>query len=131
MTSIKQLSDVFDDIICGNGVKRSLHDLSFNGQDYSTLFVERLVAQNFKPAVVKSINVDVGIRFPAFILLNGVALYGHLFWEVFTDKRKRKIWGSVIRNEKGDWKHVIPGNSTKEIYINLEQPQSVDINYLT
>lgn len=108
-----------------------MHELALEGKDFSALFIERLLLQNFKPCSIKSIQVDVGIRFPAFILQDGSAIFGHLFWEVFTDQRKRKIWGSVIRNEKGDWKYIIPGNSTKEIYINLDQPQSVDINYLT
>ena len=128
---ISLLTEIFDDIILGRGVKRVVHDLQMDGQDYADLFIERLLIRNYRECEIKNVVVDVGIRYPAFYLMDGKAYFGHLFWEVFTSTRKRKIWGSIIRNDKGDWKYIIPGNSSKIIYVNTAKAQEVDIHYLT
>lgn len=126
-----ELTAVFDDIILGNGVKRIVHDLTLNGKDYSGLFKERLQVLGYKPVVLKDTDVAIGVRYPGFHLMDQKAWFGHLFWEVFTETRKRKIWGSVIRNSKGDWKYILSGKSSKKVYLNLNKPQAVDIHYLT
>jgi len=126
-----QIAAVFDDIILGRGVKRFVHDLHLDGQDYSELFKKRLVLHKFLLTKLRAIPVAAGLRYPGFFIMDGKAYFGHLFVEVFSDKRQRKIWGSVIRNKKGDWKYIIPGNSSKELYINQNQAQEVDIFHLT
>ena len=133
MTSIEswQIAEAFDDIILGRGVKRSIHDLTYNNQLYVQLFIERLQIYKFFPHSVKDINIEVGFRIPAFLIKNHQAIFGHLFWEVFSEKRKRKIWGSVIRNEKGDWKYILPGNSETIVFVNQSRPEHIDIYHLT
>jgi len=124
------LKDVFYDIIAGN-VKRSVHHLIYQGEDYTSLFISCLEDKSYLPLPLKDVQLDVGRRIPGFYMDDSTAYFGHLFWEVFTDKFKRKIWGSVIRNEKGDWKYILSGNSSKEVYLNLNKSQEIDIFHLT
>ncbi|RMH65213.1 MAG: hypothetical protein D6677_03025 [Calditrichaeota bacterium] len=126
------LSDVFDDIILGRGVKRSVHDLIWRGRNRTALFAERLQAHGFMPIALKDAEVPPGIRIPGFLLEEtGTAWFGYLFREFFTETRQRKIWGSVKRNEKGDWALILPGNSQHVVYLNTRQQQEIDIYHLT
>lgn len=113
----------------GRGVKRFVHDLIYNNRLYVQLFIERLHIYKYFPRSVK--EIEVGVRFPAFLINDHQAIFGHVFWEVFSERRKRKIWGSVIRNEKGDWKHIIPGNIETTIFVNRSCPELIDIYHLT
>ena len=126
-----QLKEVFDDIILGNGVKQSLHSLIFESTDFTPLFKDCLHKKLFFPTPLKNISIEIGFRYPGFYIDGTNAYFGHLFWEVFSSLKKRKIWGSVIRNEKGDWKYILSGNSSNIVYINKEKSQAIDINYLT
>ena len=125
------IEETFDDIILGRGVKRFVHDLVFRGTDYSATFIGQLKKLNYLPKELKSINVEVGYRIPGFLIKESKAYFGHVFWEVFSEKRKRKIWGSVIRNKKGDWKIILPGSSSTIIYLNVSKIQAIDIFHLT
>ncbi len=129
--NISEIEDAFNDIILGNGVKRSVHNLVFNNENLTPLFKNCLIKNNFLPTPLKKIELETGIRYPGFYIQSSMAYFGHLFWEVFNEKRKRKIWGSIIRNEKGDWKYILPGNSLKIVYMNVDKAQQVDINHLT
>ncbi len=129
--NISQIEEIFNDIIIGNGVKRSVHKLVYNKTDYSELFINCLQHNSFLPTTLKNIELEIGMRYPGFYIINSVAYFGHLFWEVFSNTKKRKIWGSVIRNNKGDWEYILPGNSSKIIYINKLKPEFVDIFHLT
>ncbi|MBL1207102.1 MAG: hypothetical protein D8M58_16980 [Calditrichaeota bacterium] len=129
--NISQIEEAFNDIVLGNGVKRSVHDLVYDNADYSDLFITCLKRNNFFPLPLKHTTINPGFRYPGFYLIDSVAYFGHLFWEVFSESRKRKIWGSVVRNEKGDWKYILPGNSSKIVYINKDKIQAVDIFHLT
>ncbi len=125
-----EISEVLDDIVLGRGVKRSVHDLQFDQNIYTELFIERLRLYKFRPMAVRDIHIEVGKRVPAFLIDGKTAIFGYVFWEVFSDKRKRKLWGSVVRNEKGDWKYVLPGNSGQIIFVNPDMQEDIDINYL-
>jgi len=126
-----QLKEVFDDIILGNGVKQSVHSLIFESVNFTNLFKECLQKRLYFPTPLKNISVEIGFRYPGFYIDGTDAYFGHLFWEIFSESRKRKIWGSVIRNDKGDWKYILPGNSSKVVFINKEKAQAIDILYLT
>ncbi|HHJ51717.1 MAG TPA: hypothetical protein ENJ89_00855 [Caldithrix abyssi] len=126
-----EISEVLDDIVLGRGVKRSVHDLQFDQNIYTELFVERLQLYKYRPMPIKDIPIEVGKRVPAFLIDGKTAIFGYVFWEVFSDKRKRKLWGSVVRNEKGDWKYVLPGNSSRIVFVNLDQSEEVDLYYLS
>jgi len=126
----KELKEVFYDIIAGK-VKRSLHQLTYQNRDYTLLFISCLKQKEYFPVSLKNVDLQVGTRIPGFYLEDTTAYFGYLFWEVFDDRHKRKIWGSVIRNKKGDWKYILPGNSSKEVYLNIQKIQEVDIFHLT
>ncbi len=126
-----EIVEVFDDIILGRGVKRAIHDLEYDNKILTGRFIERLQIYKFRPIQLKKIDIDVGYRLPAFHVSGKTALFGYVFWEVFTDKRKRKIWGSVVRNEKGDWKYILSGKSSQIVFVNLSQKEEVDIYHLS
>ena len=126
-----EIIDILDDIILGRGVKRSIHDLEYNNNIYTGLFIERLRTYKFRPMPVKDIRVEVGQRIPAFLIKRKTAIFGYVFWEVFSDKRKRKLWGSVVRNAKGDWKYIIHGGSEEVVFANPDNSEDIDIYYLS
>ena len=126
-----QLEEIFFDIITGNGVKRTVHNLVFQNIDYSDLFINCLNKKAFNPFPLKTTKLLTGIRIPGFYLEKKTAIFGYLFWEVFSERKKRKIWGSVIRNQKGDWKYILSGHSSKVVYLNMSKIQEVDIFHLT
>jgi len=126
-----KISEVFDDIIQGNGVKRFVHDLIMDDIDYCELFKTRLIRNNFFPKPLKEMSIKVGVRIPGFYIQDSTAYFGHLFWEVFNEQRKRLIWGSVLRNDKGDWKYILSGKSPHIVYLNQAQIQDIDIFHLT
>lgn len=125
-----QITEVFDDIVLGRGVKRSVHNLRYENDILTGLFIERLRMLKYRPMHVRDIHIDVGFRMPAFYVTGNTAIFGYVFWEVFTERRKRKIWGSVVRNERGDWKYEIPANSDKIVFVNMNQKEEIDIYYL-
>ena len=126
-----EISDILDDIVLGRGVKRSIHDLEYNNNIYTGLFIERLRTYKYRPMPVKDIKVEVGQRIPAFLIRRKAAIFGYVFWEVFSEKRKRKLWGSVVRDTKGDWKYTIPGNSETVVFANLDRLEDIDIYHLS
>ena len=126
-----KIVEIFDDIILGNGIKRFVHHLTLNKKDYTELFKSRLVANLFLPKPLNEINIEIGVRLPGFLIRESTAYFGHFFWEVFSASKKRLIWGSVQRNEKGDWKYILSGKSATTVYINTEKKQEIDIFHLT
>lgn len=127
----QHIKETFNDIILGNGVKRSIHQLIFQNIDYTDLFSECLIDNSFRPVILKNATIEVGVRIPGFFLEKHTAIFGYLFWEVFSDRKKRKIWGSVVRNQKGDWKYILTGNSSNVVYLNMFKIQEIDIFHLT
>lgn len=126
-----QITEIFDDIVLGRGVKRAIHNLEYDGSIYTELFLERLQLYKFRPAPLKKIQIGVGKRAPAFYIHGKTAIFGYVFWEMFSETRKRKLWGSVIRNAKGDWKYVLPGNSNNVVFINMDKQEEIDIFHLS
>ncbi len=126
-----EITEILDDIVLGRGVKRSIHNLEYDNNIYTSLFIDRLRLFKYRPLSVKDIEVKVGQRIPAFLLRGKTAIFGYVFWEVFSEKRKRKLWGSVIRNAKGDWKYTLPGNSDTVVFANLAKPEEIDIYHLS
>jgi len=131
MINTELLAEVYTDIILGRGVKRIVHDLHYEGQPFVDLFIEQLRQCDYLLTPLRSIDPGVGFRIPGFYIQDGKAYFGHLFWEVFSATRKRKIWGSVERNSLGDWAIILTGNGSREVYLNTSIRQEVDIFYLT
>ena len=109
----KRLRDALREIIDGKTVKRSKHELMFGGIDVSNVFIEEMDKKNYLPAAVGDIPCNDGQRVPAFYIKEMQAYFGWIFWERFAEDRLRKLFGSVMRNEKGNWSIQIPTGSKK------------------
>ncbi len=126
-----EISEVLDDIILGRGVKRSVHSLEYDQAVYSDLFISRLRLYKYSPMPVAQIEVQPEWRVPAFLIDGKTAIFGYVFWEVFSDHKKRKLWASVARTEKGDWKYTLPGNSSTVVFANPDKKQEADFRYVS
>ncbi|MBI3273325.1 MAG: hypothetical protein HYZ53_30330 [Planctomycetes bacterium] len=113
-------------IIRGDGVKRGRHDLRLEGRDVSGEFVAALASQGYVPRATAELEVEVGLRIPAFLVREGVAYFGWVFWEKFTDAKKRRLWGSVLRNAKGDWAIQLGANDRTPLYANPGLVETTD-----
>jgi len=126
-----EISEILDDIILGRGVKRIVHDLEYDGNIFTDLFIQRLRLYKYRPMRVGDVPIETGYRVPAFLIDGKTAIFGYVFWEVFSDTRKRKLWGSVVRNEKGDWKYTLNGSSSQTVFVNLAALEEIDIYHLS
>lgn len=124
----KSLITALQDIIEGKVVKRSKHELIFDGKDVSKEFIDVLQQHNFLPTVVNNISIEPGQRIPAFTIEKQTAYFGWVFWEKFSQLRLRKLFGTVVRNSKGDWLIQLPSNSTKTIFANTTTIFEMDID---
>lgn len=127
--SSSSLREALNAIIEGKIVKRSWHELRYNDIDVSSLFIEELHHRGYHPVTVDDVAVEPGERVPAFHVDQGVAWFGWVFWEQFTSWRLRKLWGSVVKNEKGDWSVQIPASRPVVIYANPAMKIGMDIEH--
>ena len=112
-----------DDLILGHGVKRGRHELP---PAALPLFRERLAACRFAETAVSDVAIEVGERVPAWLVRGNIADFGMVFWEVFTERYKRKLFGSERRNRKGDWAIQIPRISKERIWAGLVHLEHYD-----
>lgn len=126
-SSVAQLKEVLSDIVEGKIVKRARHDLHWGARDVSLEFVDVLAEHGYLPTTVAAVAVQPGERVPAFYLDNGTAYFGWVFWEKFTQLRLRKLFGSVVRNAKGDWAIQISDKRNTVIYANPSLKSEMDI----
>ncbi|MGA9407441.1 MAG: hypothetical protein WBW71_09950 [Bacteroidota bacterium] len=125
----KRLRDAFKEIIDGKTVTRSKHELVFGGVDVSNVFVDELNKKKYLPATVDDIQCTQGARVPAFYIEELQAYFGWVLWEKFSERRLRKLFGSTVRNEKGDWAIQIPAGSRKTVYANITLTLEMDIDH--
>jgi len=123
----EELYEVLRDIIDGKIVKRSRHELKWDTRDVSLEFIEALDNAGYKQVLVQDIDVQPGERVPAFFLDSGIAYFGWVFWEKFSQLKLRKLFGSVVRNAKGDWAVQIPEKRRSVIYANATLKAEMDI----
>lgn len=128
-TSERQLREALADIVDGVNVKRAKHDLVHDGADLTALFLEILAERGYRPLTVDAVKVEPGERVPAFLLLETTAFFGWVFWEQFTSWKIRKLWGSVIKNARGDWDIQIPASRATTIYANPSLKLEMDIDH--
>lgn len=121
-----QLVAAVDDIIEGRTVKRSVHLLIHEGEDLRETFVERLSVHGYARCKVADIDVKWGQRVPAFVIRNETAYFGWVFVEKFTEAKSRKLFGSLIKNNKGDWTIQISGSNPELIYANLSKSSGME-----
>jgi hypothetical protein len=124
---VKELREVLSDIVEGKIVKRARHELLWETRDVSLEFIEVLQHAGYRPMIVDQADVRPGERIPAFYLENGVAYFGWVFWEKFSQLRLRKLFGSVVRNAKGDWAVQIPPQKKTVLYANPDLKSEMDI----
>jgi hypothetical protein len=114
------LSDALTDIVTGKGATRSKHELVLDGAPVVHEFIRCLEENGFVRTTVGDVDVGLGQRVPAFLLEETTAWFGWVFWEKFTESKARKLWGSVVRNTRGDWAIQIPPTKPIPIYANLD-----------
>lgn len=116
-----KIVDAINDIIMGKNVKRFVHDLRFKGEDLTSVFAGRLLSAGFIETTVGEVAVGFDERIAAFLLRDSMAYFGWVFNERFTGKKSRKLFGSAIRNGKGDWGIQIPSNSREKIFVRYSE----------
>lgn len=124
-----RLDAAFDDIITGTGVHRSKHELIIDRNDVTFHFLAALKRHGYFPTTVGDVDVQPGERVPAFYIEKSTAYFGWVFWEKFTQWKLRKLWGSVVRNKKGDWAIQIPPAKSTTIYANSQLKIEMDIEH--
>jgi hypothetical protein len=118
----------FDEIIQGRTVKRARHELRMGERDLSNLFMIALERNGFIPSTVAVADIQPGERIPAFVIDSGVAYFGWIFWEKFSNVRLRKLFGSIVRNDKGDWAVQISAQRATVLYANPALKCEMDID---
>lgn len=112
--------EALDDLLLGRNVKRGHHELP---ADLEALVRERLVALGFTSVPVGAIDLEIGERVPAWVLREkpgSLALeFGMVFWEVFTQRAKRKLFAVERRNAKGDWDVQISATAKEPVWAHL------------
>ena len=116
-------ASALDDLILGRGVRRGRHPLPAS---LEPLFLGRLAALGFVPRTVKEVEIEAGVRVPAWLVRPGVADFGTVFWELFTDEVRRKLFGSQVRNAKGDWEIQLSPSSSQRVWAGLHLAESYD-----
>ena len=126
---LPSLRDALASLVEGKIVKRNKHELTYNGGDMTGLFVEELRRQSYVPITVDAVDVRAGERVPAFLIQGSTTYFGWVFWEQFTSWKIRKLWGSVLKNEKGDWEIQISASRPTIIYANEALKIEMDIDH--
>lgn len=122
------LMEALADIVDGTAVKRARHELVFEGRDVTPLFVDILREKGYLPLTVDAVEIAPGERVPAFLIEGTTAFFGWVFWEQFTSWKIRKLWGSVVKNSRGDWEIQIPEARPTTIYANPALLLEMDID---
>lgn len=122
------LRTLLRDIIEGKIVKRAKHELRWETKDLSLDFVDELTRAGYRQTVVAQVAVEPGRRVPAFFIENGIAYFGWVFWEKFSQLKLRKLFGSVVRNAHGDWAVQISEKRGSVIYANPDLASDMDID---
>ena len=102
--------------------------LVLDGVGVVNTFIEELEKHGYKPTNVADVGLHPGERVPAFYVEDTTAHFGWVFWEKFTSAKLRKLWGSAIPNEKGDWAIQIFPTKRTTIYANPKLKMEMDID---
>ncbi len=123
-----EIRELMGDIIDGRIVKRSKHQLTLDSRDLSQAFIAALHERGYVPMLVRDVDIIPGERVPGFVIDSGTAYFGWVFWEKFSQLRLRKLFGSVVRNSKGDWAIQIPPERSRTVYVNTALRMNMDID---
>jgi hypothetical protein len=125
---LSKVRRALEDFIKGVEVNRTKLRLTLDGRNLTEEFVEALLNLGYSPAAVGDVGVRPGQRAPAFLIRDEAAYFGWVFWEKFTEKKMRKLWGSVVRNAKGDWEIQLPAGNASRIYVNEGAAIEMDLD---
>ena len=126
--SVPELTSVLGDFIDGTIAKRSKLELRWQGNDVTARFLEALAARGYVDTTVADASVSPGERAPAFLIRDGNAYFGWIFWEKFTQRKMRKLFGSVVRNKKGDWAIQVSTRTPERLFSNVQLTVPMDID---
>ena len=121
-----EVLSALDEIVLGRNVRRTRHALAVDGRDWTEAFRGRLAAHGFAPMRVREVAIAVDERVPAFLIEPGTATFGYVFWEKFTDIKKRKLFGSTLRNAQGDWAVILGVGTQTELWVQSGWKEKVD-----
>lgn len=121
-----RLAEALGEIIDGRW--RSCHELRWEGASVAGAFRGELERRGYRPLTVAETPVEPGQRAPAFHLDGDTAWFGWVFWEKFSGRRLRKLFGSSVRNAKGDWLIQISARQSARVYVNLSLAVPMDID---
>ena len=107
-------------------VQRSRHGLVMFGEDQSALFARVLRTAGYGALRVREIPVASGVRFPAWVIRAGTAHFGHVFLEKFSENERRVLFGSVVRDWRGDWEVILTRASREIVWVNLDRGSPFD-----
>ena len=108
------------------GVQRSKHGLILGGDDLSERFERILEAAGYRPVKIRETRIPAGMRYPAWVLRDGTAHFGHVFLEKFSECERRVLFGSVVRDWRGDWEVTLTRASRETVWVNLETGSPFD-----
>ncbi|MEW6758322.1 MAG: hypothetical protein AB1347_08885 [Acidobacteriota bacterium] len=106
--------------------QRTRHDLRLGGRDLSAAFEEVLRREGFVPLRVRDLRLAPGLRHPAWVLRDGEAHFGHVFLEKFDEVSRRPLFGSVVRDWRGDWAVMITRSSRETVWVRTSEAQPFD-----
>ena len=121
----REILEALSDLASGR-IHRSRHDLVLDGRDCTLAFEQALRDAGFVRVRVRDLDLPAGKRFPAFLLRNGVAHFGHAFREKFTEVEDRVLFGSVVRDWRGDWEIMLTRRSAEWIWVQLAKGSPFD-----
>jgi hypothetical protein len=124
---IKKIEETLEDVISGRFNVPKI-ELLYEGKDLVEIFVKKLIDLNFQPKKINEVNVEIGFRVPAFYIKDKTAYFGWVFWEIFTEMKKRKLFGSAIKNQRGDWEIEITDKSDEVIFVNESKSIEIDLS---
>jgi hypothetical protein len=107
-------------------VQRSRHALKWEGEDLSPRFERILEAAGYRPLKIRDARIQAGIRFPAWVLRDGTGHFGHVFQEKFSEGERRVLFGSVVRDWRGDWEVTLTRSSRETVWVNVDQGSPFD-----
>ncbi len=123
---LSNVAQALRDLIRGDGVRRASHELRVDGRDVSGAFRDLLVSEGFIETRIEDIPIQPGERVPAFYVAGCTAHFGWVFWELFSPERKRKLFGSQVKNQKGDWAILLGRDARVHACISRMEPMDVE-----
>jgi hypothetical protein len=118
MIADDEIVQALDEIILGQIVKRSKHELLWEGDNIRELFIQRLHVNRFEFKKIKDVEVPIGFRCPAFLLREQWAYFGWVKWMKYDEGIYWKYFASEVRRPSGSPVIIVTSDDIKEIYVN-------------